>query len=798
MPIHDIQSSFAGGEAAPDLQARVDIQKYKTFAKTLRNMVSSPHGPAYNRPGTKFVQKALVNGLGGYYKGRLLPFTASDGTEVVIEISGASVSDAANGAFRFYENGVYVGSGDVTHSYDQNALGMMRFAQSGDTLYIACDGYKPATLVRNSQTSWTLTDYAPVDGPFQIANSDSTHVMAVHVVTGVSHMLASIDVYGGTAFSYFTSDMVGAKFRLNYAVPSANVTADITTTGAQSALYCGGTWRLVTTGTWVGTLVVEKSTDGGTTYTTLQTFTANGDLNINTYGTEDTGSAADPYADYFLIRVNATALTSGTCHMSFSRDSFSHSGMATIASYVSSSDVTVTIDRVCLTPDMYSTWGIANIATSDWAEGSWSDLRGWPRTICFFQDRLVWGGTHTEPQTIWTTRTGDYTHFGISNPLRDDDAISVNLQSRNNNIIKALVPMLQSIVVFTNKSEWSLSSTSGGPITPTTVFQKLQGNRGTGDVTPIVIGRQILFIEPRGSCVRELTYEFFTDTFTSENISTLSDHLFKNHTIVDMFYQQEPDSIVWFVRDDGVLLSLTYLKEQQVLAWNRHDTYDGAHTFESVCATPGTGADEVWFVVKRGSFRSIERMLLRTQSTDPADQYFVDCGFTYDSTAVISVSGHDELTGFTVAVNAEGFVLERQAVSGGVVKFDTSRKKAQVGLPFTSDIELLDPDFPTQNGTSQGRKYRISRTAIRFLNTVGGSVGPDLSTLDKLNGLYGQSGFRSGALADATPTPLYTGYLTPTLRPSSDYRGHVAYRQSDPMPVTIMAVLPIITPGEGV
>ncbi len=115
---------------------------------------------------------------------------------------------------------------------------------------------------------------------------------------------------------------------------------------------------------------------------------------------------------------------------------------------------------------------------------------------------------------------------------------------------------------------------------------------------------------------------------------------------------------------------------------------------------------------------------------------------------------------------------------------------AAVGLPYISDLETLNPEIPMQNGTSQGRKYQINRCVFRFLNTVGGYVGPDLNTLDEIP--------FDDAANTSDPKPLFTGFIPVPVPPGDDAHGHIAYRQTDPMPVTILSVLPLVGQGEEV
>lgn len=767
MPVYDAQTSFAGGEISPDLYGRTDLAKIKIGCRTLRNFIPSPHGPAYNRPGTQYIATTKTTGK----KVRLVDFVFSTTQSYVLEFGEHYI--------RFYRNGAQIQSGggayEVTTTYAEADLFNLKFTQSADTIYIAHNSYPPKILQRITDTSWSFGNYPFSNGPFQFPNTTSTRLKLTAFFGGyfLDNVDTTFDAPVGTGVSYecnlpisgqsYIDDVGGAAFK---------------------ALDCGNTWRLVTTGTWTGTITVTVK-DPQIAQETLATYKSNNDLNVNTFGAIDLIDGYIPRQ----VTVNLN-ISGGTCHVNFTTDPF----VATIyfgGPVASTTRIIGNIDsRYAFVTDL------STILFSDWAEGSWSTFRGFPGVVAFYQDRLVWANSSTEPQTVWLSRTSDYVNFARSSPLVDDDGITVNLLSRQVNAINSMKSFLNTCVLFTDGSEWSISSSSDGGITPTTIQVKLQGNRGnTSAVDPVFIGNRLIFIEPLGSTVRDMEYQYFTNTYNTENISTYSNHLFAGHSIVAMAYQQEPDSLLWLVRDDGILLCCTYMREQEVLAWSHHDTYDGAHLFESICSIPGTNGTELWCVVRRGTKRYVERITLRTISTDPADQFFVDCGATYSGAAVGSVSGYNYLNGFNAAINAEGFVLPQQAISVGTITFDKNRSKAQFGLSITDDFEGLNPDFQLPDGAFQARKYQINRAVIRFLKTIGGYAGGDLSTLDSIL-LAGQPVMRDASLAATTPTPLFSDFVSIPIRATNDLRSHVAIRQVDPMPMTILSVMSVVGPGQ--
>jgi hypothetical protein len=674
---------------------------------------------------------------------------------------------------------------EVGSPYLDIDLPKIKFTQSADTIYLAHPSYPPQVLQRISDNNWTLTPYAFKNGPFMLANTDTTKSLKIGTYGQSLALIA-------TGCTPFNSQHVGSLWKVNTFQPSntlINVWA-----GQQGqrpsdpyGIPTSGDWQLVTSGTWAGTVILEKSVDGGVTWIPEKTFTSGlnnsqSPINVNTFGTIENDGTFIPMIRLNINLVVYSSQNSGQITATLTSNSYYYPAILKVLSIIDSSHVLCTTKM-----PIQNANAVYGKSSTDWAEGSFSLYRGWPGAVAFLQDRLVWGSTPSEPQTEWMTKTSNYVDFGRSSPLVDSDGITLNLTSRKVNGIESLLTFLTSLIAFTASSEWTTASDSGGAITPSTAFIKLQGTRGSSELDPFMIGNKIFMNDSRGTCVREMTYQFYTDTFETENISTKADFLFKGHSIVAWAYQQEPDSIIWMVRDDGILITCTYLKEQQVLAWAHHDT---AGTYESVATIPGTGVDEVWFVVQRGSARYIERMLQRTLSTDPADQYFVDCGISYNGAPAQTLTGYDHLNGMTVAINADGFVLPQQVVTNGTVTLDAPHSKVQVGLPYLADLETLNIEIPSKEGVFQGTRYNLNRAVFRFLNSRGGLVGMDSSTLTDVIDQ------RDPALDASIPTPLFSDYVAQTIPQNNDGRGHIMFRQVDPMPVTIVSIVPLVNPGK--
>jgi hypothetical protein len=708
---------------------------------------------------------------------------------------------------------------EVPTPYDESDLQYLKFTQSADVLFVDHPDYSPRQLNRLGNANWTLTLYDFKGGPFQLPNTDESIQVQASATTGLGVSLTASAVTWITSHEYHVGDYVydsvggghltyqcitahvsgatlagdsanwvakslqlfylthgpnaatgntGALWNLRHYVPGHDATTSL------EEVSCGGTWRILTRGTWTGTFAVEKSTDGGLTWTNLRTFSGAGDININTYGTEDMSNNAPP----FLMRVNVTA---GSLSFDLTTDPFYQIGILKITSYVLPTQVVGDVVRPIASTD----------ATLDWAEGAWSDYRGWPSVVEFNpQDRLMHANNYNQPMTCWMTKTGNYYDFSVSDPIVDDDGISVNLPSREVNGINNMVPLI-SLLVLTSSSEWSLGD-PGTPITPTTVSQRVNGYEGSNGIDCAVIGNRAIYVQFQGALVCDLAYELYLYRFEGSDLSILARHLFAGYSIVGMDYEKYPGKIVWCVRSDGKLLAMTYMREQELLAWSWCDTGpDGEDSFESVSVVPADGYEEVWVTVNRGGQRYMERMDHRMKSTAPEDQFFVDWGVTYDGAPATTITGLPYPDGTEVAVLADGNVIANydnpMTVTSGEITLDVAASKVHIGLPYLADVETLNIDVPMKEGSSQGKRVKVSLSCISVVNTRGGSIGPDFSTLKQIMGAP-----RSNY---TTALALYTGDLKETLGGGYEEGGRVCIRQADPLPFTITRLVPQTTIG---
>jgi hypothetical protein len=377
------------------------------------------------------------------------------------------------------------------------------------------------------------------------------------------------------------------------------------------------------------------------------------------------------------------------------------------------------------------------------------------------------------------TRSGTESNMGYSTPSQADDGIVLRVVSREANTIRSLVPM-SDLILLTSGGEWKVGSPDGGAITPTSLSAQPQGYAGAADVQPVVTDRSTLFPQDRGGSIREMQFSWEQQGYQTSDVSILAPHLFQYYSVVQMAFARSPTPFLWSVRNDGTLLGMTYVPEHDVKAWHQHTT-DGQ--FESICSVAEGDEDAVYVVVRREingrNVRYVERKHTRRFAT-PADQFFVDCGATYESSVPAStITGLYHLEGKTVAILADGGVSPSQKVVGGSITLEAPASKVQVGLPYISRGKTLPLAVQTQ-AFGQGAVKNINKVLLRVLGSSGFKAGP---TFEKLREYQTRAYESYGA-----PPDLITGEVPLNVDPSWQTDGSLCFQQDQPLSMMLLGM----------
>jgi hypothetical protein len=481
----------------------------------------------------------------------------------------------------------------------------------------------------------------------------------------------------------------------------------------------------------------------------------------------------------------------------------------------------------------------------------------YPSAVAYFEQRRCFAGTNNQPQNIWLTKSGTESNMNYSIPVRDDDRIAFRIAAREASSVKHLVPV-NNLIALTPSTEWRITSVTSDALTPSTISVKAQSYIGANNVPPVIVGSTILFSQARGGRIREMSYDWRANSYLTNDISILAPHLFDYANIVDMAFARAQYPILWCVSSSGGLVAMTYVPEQQISAWHRHDTGNG-DVFESICTisetSPGAIAaeDMVYVIVRRVingvSKRYVERMRSRYFQT-LSDAWFLDCAdsnfqsgtyvqagntvtctvaahglstgssqalqfsnTTFNGTYTITVvdgntfritvggaaasssgtlavtvsspvstiSGLTWLEGRTVGILADGAVMSPQVVTGGSITLESTATKVIVGLPIVADLKTLPIAAQIDPGMAQGRPKNVNRVWLRVRRSSNLWAGPESSMLTS----YEQRTYEN---AGSPPNLIDTDEVEIVLSPEWGVGGQVCVRQTDPLPLTLVAM----------
>lgn len=257
-----------------------------------------------------------------------------------------------------------------------------------------------------------------------------------------------------------------------------------------------------------------------------------------------------------------------------------------------------------------------------------------PRAAGYYQQRRFFASSNSEPLKVWGSQVGRFNNFGRSTPLIDSDGVSFTMVGPQANSPRHMLD-LGKLMILTMGGEMKIDGDDAGIIRPDAINPTSAGENGIrANIRPLKVVDSMVYVQARGNIVRTLRpvqSQGGTSNYEGTELSIMAAHLFRGKTIVDWDYSKSPNSIVWVVRSDGILLGLTYLPEHGLWGWHRHDT-DGF--VESVICVPEDDEDRVYLIVRRtidgSTVRYIERMAQRYFGDDIADAHFMDCAQRYN------------------------------------------------------------------------------------------------------------------------------------------------------------------------
>jgi hypothetical protein len=859
------QKSFAGGELSPSLYARSDTVKYATGLRTMRNTWVRRDGGSQNRAGTQFISEIADSTS----ESGLIPFEFNDEQTYVLEFTDL--------VLRVWKAGVLQAT--LASPYAEADLSVLQFAQSADVLTFTANGYPVYELTRTSDVSWAFAE-ASVGSYAETGAIDTASLVAGGAGALVArYCITAVLEDGEETTPLFTS--LASAYTVSGATKANPVVLTVVSTGGivtGDLVYVEGVQGMrEINGRYYRATIVSGTTlsipvDGRE----FTTYTLGGAVRLCSL--VDTTAATPTTANPDVINLPSIPDWYGSLDRKWAAFNIYQSsngvfGYIGTTSYNSFSNTGFTPDTTISPPDVITFFD--------------SELET-PRCVGLLQQRRAFANFPTDTEKVVASQTGLYHKFTKTYPLVDSDAIVFRISGKKVGAVKHIVDVGQ-MLLFTSTGEYAALGNASGFITPSEVNLKIQSTFGCGDLAPIVIDGAAVFVQARGSIVRGISFNQDTGGFRGGDLTDFSKHLFDGHTIVDWAYQLVPHSIIWAVRDDGVLLGMTIVNDQQILAWHRHDFENGL--VKNVCVVPEGNEDVLYLIIERvingSTVKYLERMYTRYVDEDAVDDaVFMDSALTYDgwhagattmtlsggttweytesltltasagyftagdvgneihlvgsdgtllrcainaytsttevsvyphktvpaamrsvaisewAEAVDEVSGLDHLEGESVSIFADGFVVASpnneayttKTVTAGVVNLGRCYAKVHVGLPITADVESLDID--TTGGQSMVDKNKlVSAVTVHLEKSRGGFFGPnnpdDNTRNTAANPLYGMVEIKPrNTEGYDSPADLKTGHFEIGILPEWNSNGRVFIRQVDPLPMSILAIVP--------
>lgn len=710
------QLAFTTGEISPDVSRRFDLDQFKSALLLAENAVIRPYGAVARRQGSEYIGQVKNKDKST----RLFEFTAEKNKSFLLEIGEQYI--------RVWRNGIYTGI-ELETPFESDVVDKLNCIQSGDVMFI-CSGKHPVkTLSRYSDTDWRFDTYKLSEQPYGEVNIDKESTVILNGDT----LTATKDI--------FNADMVGSVMQIEHYVKSIatssigevierrewrigdrhggrntlvgtdynNINYDVEQFSSDEDL----SWKFTSHGTWNGTVKIQISNDGGTMWKDYRVYTSNNDYNVT-----DTGKVS-PSAKLKVV----SELKGGSVNVDLSFLPHVSYGVVEIKEFVDSKHIKVNVLNSV----------VENEATSKFRFGQWGKGLGYPRVCTFYQDRFILASSTQYPNYIWFSRTGDYSNFGVEKvggTITDDSAITLPVINRKMYDIRHLIPA-NDLLILTSGNEWIIDGSK--TITPTNCNLRTQTQRGASECEPQYIGNRCVYVQARGCVVRDLGYSYESDNYTGADLTLFVKHLTKYRNFITSAYAQDPDSIVYYVTDDGNIDCLTYIPEQKVYAWS-HFTTKGKYKYAESVAE---GEQDSLYVIVERDFKSGTVMCIeRFEPMYNADNnnVYMDCYIRQTSTENISTITVPHLIGEDVQIVVNGRERPiKEVPHTAIINIDGNAQSVAVGINYTTRLRIPSIEMQIQDGTLQGRLLTMSRLSLNILNSFGGKIGRNFNHMDDIS-----------------------------------------------------------------
>jgi hypothetical protein len=665
--VHPFQSNFTAGELSPKLAGQIDFKKYANGVETLENMTVFPQGGAARRYGTRYIGPVKDHTK----TTRLIPFEFNDEQTYILEFGHQYI--------RFYKDEGIITESNKTISGITQANPAVVTATShgytnGDEVIIT--GVVGMTEVNGKR--------------FKVANK-TTNTFELQTLAGVNINSTSHTAYGsgGVAnkiYEIATTITESILYEIQH-TQSADIMYIVHETLAPKKLTRTGhtSWSITDE-------VLEKGPylDANTTSTTLNPASAAIATGVALVASADLFAATDVGR---LVKL--------------------HGGHAKITAFTDAQNVTIEILATLS----------ASTATTDWQLGTFVSTLGFPRTVTFFEQRLVFAGTTSFPQTIFASQSGLYTNFDVGTAAAAD-AFIYTIAANKVNVIRWLAPA-RDLIVGTAGGEFRVGKPVGEPLKPDNVNITLQTTYGGNTTEAVQIGNVILFVQKQRKKIREFAYRFDDDAYSAPDMTILAEHV-TGTGVYDIAWAQEPESIYWAVRDDGILLGMTYKREEDIIAWHRHILGGFVkHSFNAGTAITASGSD----TLKNGKI------------TISSHGYTTGDAVVYDANGNTAITGLDDgRTYYVYVIDANTINLARtyqQAIDRTVQQLTAVGSGTHILKNHAKVKSIASVSSDTENEVYVIVERIIDGSRVQYVEYLDSTLNMDSSLSGLINGADG-------------------------------------------------------------
>jgi hypothetical protein len=858
-----VQPSFNAGELSPLLFGRVDIEKYKSGLALARNVYVDYRGGLSNRAGTQYID--TINGSGG--APHLIPFVVNVTTTYVLVFTG-------NNLIKFYSNGAYVAGADLASPYAIADLPDVKFNQSADVLTLTHPLYPVFNVTRTGPSTFSIDE--DVIGPIILPPTSLTAHLDFNGDTTAPTTGGAVKGYVVTAVSADGKEESIPTFPVYTTGISLKVPTPIISLQWVAPAFSVSRYKIYSVPHFPDRGVTNVSPSPSPTvfgYIGSSTGTTFTDSNITPDFSQTPPQLQDPFSPGQVASVTVATGGSGYSSGWIATLVFTGGGGAGAAGFAVINPRTSTIVGVVLT-NPGKGYATPPVVTDTVGSATYNVTLGqqagtYPTASTYFQQRLVYGGTNNFPESLVMSVTGKYKNFDTSPITQANDSITVSISSTQNNSIVSLVPMPTGLVTFTEGSAFLLTGGSqSSAVSPSSIVALPQASFGASNLPPIPVNYTVLYTERLGFTVRDLTFNFYNQSYVGVDRSILSSHLFFGHSFIDWAFCEAPFRMLFMTRDDGEMLALSYVPEQELYAWTHYDTNG---QFVSACSVPEGQQNTLYVITRRfiqGSHSWVyflERFVERIFDF-PIDQgmWFVDAGlafpqrspnvaiqpsgtgpainFTFPgtipanpgdiiqaygcqivltavatgsaagqllfgslptipndpfltpipltpgnwtvTTPVQNVTGLGHLEGMKVTGVADGVVIPLTTVVGGAIRLQQPATSIIVGLGYTAQVQTLKL---TSQSVEEGKRKNIPALSLRQYQTAGIQIGKDFAHLNPQKSIFSPMNPQVQLISDDIRSIIGAHWAKD---------GQVAIQQDLPLPMTILADIPEVVPGD--